>query len=187
MRLFFANFKTIFGEFIGLILGLLWAISTKWDYEPLIVFIISGVGLFVSILSLIFKKKNAEQAVIPNINNSKYENPDLDITNIDPKTIINQIQSAPPFQQEDIANHFIGINVIWNLKLLMIHKSKKNEIIVSMRPVEDTYEDIEFRTDTEKYPIFKIAEKNKAFEVTGKIIKCRHFNIELDLITLKEK
>ncbi|MFN8343720.1 MAG: hypothetical protein U0X91_01875 [Spirosomataceae bacterium] len=55
---FFENIKIIIGEIIGLIGGYLWASKTKWDdYEPLILLVVSGIGLIISVISKLFSKK----------------------------------------------------------------------------------------------------------------------------------
>lgn len=54
---FFENIKTIIGEIIGVIGGYLWASSKDWnDPEPIILLAVSGVGLFISVISRIFSK-----------------------------------------------------------------------------------------------------------------------------------
>jgi len=55
VRNFFENIKTFYAELIGLIGGFFWGRRTNWDYEPLLLVIVSGTGLLISILLLIFK------------------------------------------------------------------------------------------------------------------------------------
>ena len=59
---FFENIKTIIGEIIGLIGGCLWAIKTGWtDYEPLILLVVSAIGLAISLFTKFSTKENSEE------------------------------------------------------------------------------------------------------------------------------
>ena len=53
---FLRNIKTLIIEIIGLVGGYLWAVSTNWDYEPLILILISIVGI-LSFIILISRNK----------------------------------------------------------------------------------------------------------------------------------
>lgn len=186
MRTFFEDIKTIIGELIGLIGGLFWAVHSHWEEEPLILVIGSGAAFLFSIVLVVFKeKKKAELPPAPNINYSN-ENRNSTFTDIDPKKIGEQISSAPLFQQEAVANHFVGIHVRWTLKLFQILTDSNNKIFVVMNPIDETYMDIDFFTDIDKYPILKIANRGDRFEVSGKITKCVKYRIDLELTTLKE-
>lgn len=109
MRLFFENMKTIIGESIGVVGGFIWARSSKWDYEPIILFSVSGVGLIVSIILLFLKKEETTQPFHPNNVANNFEN--LNITDIESKTIQKEIENAPLYQQQSIADHYLGMNV----------------------------------------------------------------------------
>jgi hypothetical protein len=191
LRNFFESIKTLIVEVIGIIGGFLWARHTDWDYEPLLLFIISSTGLIISILLIIFKEKSIQLPVQPItsqpiISDKNTEVQNTNITEIDLNKIIDQVRSAPPFQQNTIASHFIGLSVCWKLKLFAVYKGENNKIRVTMSPVSGKYFRIKFETDIDKHPIFKIAEDQKPFEVSGKIINCNAYDIELDLATLKE-
>ena len=155
MRKVFENIKTIFAELIGLIGGFFWARHVHWDYEPLILVIGSGAAFLFSIVLVFFKeKKESQQETI-------IKSEDSTITNIDPEKIVNQIGSAPLYQQEGIANHFTGINVRWSLKLYLVHKRGNNQILVTMATLDKTNVKVSFETNIDKYPILKIAEDKK--------------------------
>lgn len=194
MKHFFENIKTIIGEFIGLIGGMLWASNSKWDYEPVILSIVSGIGLLISIALLVIKKGDSNVSVtpatpitIPETNASLISNQTNNsaVNNIEPKAIKETIKNAPPFQRNATAKNFIGLNVEWNLQLFMIHTRESNSVIVSMEPLDQEFLRINFKTDIEKYPILKIAHKKTKFKVTGKIILCSIYDIELEITNLQ--
>jgi hypothetical protein len=185
MRRFFENIKTIFTELVGVIGGFFWARSTKWDYEPLILLCISGACLLISLFLLFSKEKHITPLSSPNINGEIKELPNPVITDINPQNIKQKIENASLYQRNDIANNFVGLNVQWNLKLFTIHKRNNNKIYITMKPLDNTFPLISFETDIEQYPIFKIAEKDNKFIVTGKIIKSSEHDIVLKLISLR--
>jgi len=59
----FKNLKTFLVEAIGLVGGLFWAIHSKWDYEPVILVLVSSIGLTVFII-LRFLLKNEDRPYI---------------------------------------------------------------------------------------------------------------------------
>lgn len=54
---FLGNSLTLLIEIIGFVVGLLWAISTNWDYEPVILFIVSFLGIISYFIVKINKNK----------------------------------------------------------------------------------------------------------------------------------
>ena len=106
-------------------------------------------------------------------------------TNIEPVTIKNKLRSTPPFQQTEVANNFKGINVKWSLTLSIIGARRDNSVYVVMKHKNSEFMNVCFHADTNKYPILKIAEENTEFIVSGKIIDCNSFDIELELLLLE--
>jgi hypothetical protein len=210
MKQILENAKTIIAELIGIIGGLIWAYKTNWDYEPLILLIASLTGFIISVIILLNKKESTNNLNVTNLSLQIHNNQDniekqrikenmmssetnhalskenSFYTDISPTTIKNKISSSPLFQQVEVANNFIGLNVQWILKLFLIHKRAGNEITVVMTTTESLFPHISFTTNTEDYPIFKIAEDEKPFIVTGKIIECERASITLKLTSLEE-
>ncbi len=184
MKNILADIKTIIAELIGMIGGFFWARATNWDYEPLILLCVSSFGLIISLYFLFNKEKTEPQIVHVIKENDSSQNK---ISVETPEAIEKKIDASPIFQKEDIANHYVGLIVRWPLKLFSIHKRDTPAIYVSMKSVNNAYMSISFDTDTNLHPIFKIAEDKKVFFVTGEIIKCAPFRIELKLIELQEK
>lgn len=192
MKYFFANFKTIIVEIIGIIGGFIWVKYKGWDPEPIILLVASSVGLIISLFSIFFQKKNVEptnQHLLDVLNNDKEitNSSSLPFTDIEPCIIKNKIKNAPLFQQEEIANHFLGLNVQWTLKLFLIHKIDDGKIVVMLEPMDNTYMTIEITTSVDEHPVLKISDKGKVFIVSGKIVKCKVHSIELEIIDLREK
>lgn len=177
--------------------------------------IFSGIGvLVITILLSLFRKEKSKSSSNSSVNKSnvielkesnnnnvqiigtqiqaRYEivdndNKDSDFVNIVPINIMKQIQSAPLYQQKEIANHYIGLKIKWILTLFHIYKHETNIISVSMEFNVGQYPDINFIVDIEKYPILKTANAGKMFEITGKIIACETLHISIELENLKEK
>lgn len=50
MKQILEDFKTLIAEIIGLVGGLIWAANCNWDYEPIILIVISLVGIIIFIV-----------------------------------------------------------------------------------------------------------------------------------------
>jgi len=177
-------------EAIGLCLGIPWAIHTNWDYEPMILVIVSGTGLVITNLLLIFKEKNSEPPISkPNeilVIQSESEIKNSTITNITPEKIYNHLDSVPLFQREATASHYVGMNIRCIVKLFSITNLSENKILVTTRDDKYEYLYIDFEIDIDNYPILRIAQRNKRFEVSGKIINCGQYSNRLEVTDIKE-
>lgn len=117
---------------------------------------------------------------------AKQETPEIiSITNISSAEIKDSISNSPLFQQNSIAKNYIGLNVVWELRLFSITEST-NSIKVLFIYKKDLFPDIAIKTTIEAHPFFKIAKQDTLFEVSGKIIICDKYHIELELRSLKE-
>ncbi|MDB5233946.1 MAG: hypothetical protein JWR44_939 [Hymenobacter sp.] len=201
MRRLFEDTKTIIVESVGVIGGFIGARSSDWDYEPLILTIVSFIGLSVSVVSILLNddRTKPEMSTHPDSgitgmtkkpvmdNVSKIRNlVQVPFTNILPNTIKEQVTKAPLFQQKDVAQNFVGLSIQWKLNLFMIHKSTGSKVVVTMKPNTVGYQNINFETDVNNYPILKIAQDGKEFLVSGIIVKCSSYGIELELTDLQE-
>lgn len=187
MRYFLADMKTIIAELIGIIGGFFWARATSWDYEPLILLCVSSFGLVIS-LYFLFNKENPEPQIVHVVKEIKENESSQNKISVEtPEAIENKIAAVAKFQEDDIANHYVGLIVQWHLKLFLIHKRNLPAITVVMKSVNGAYTNISFDTNTNAHPIFKIAEDKKEFLVKGEIIKSIPYSIELKLIELAVK
>jgi hypothetical protein len=206
VRNFFENLKVVIGELVGIIGGYFWGKHTNWDYEPTILLIVSSLSFFISTILFLFRKRSNKIPVtntssIPHDIAISLQFADLSkphqkqnrenlfessVTEITPQKIKEKISEVPLFAQHDMAANFVGLHVRWVLRLAQIHKKKGTNVEVSMEPLDDTFLRIYFETNTDNYPVLKIAEDEKRFEVFGKIIKCEKFSISLELLKLIE-
>jgi hypothetical protein len=67
------NVYTLLIEIIGLVGGFLWARSTSWDYEPIILMAVSFVGI-LSYLIIVFSGKKRPYIDIELVRGSSYQN-----------------------------------------------------------------------------------------------------------------
>jgi hypothetical protein len=107
------------------------------------------------------------------------------ITNISPTEIKKTIETAALFQQDKIAKNYIGLNVVWQLRLFSIYEKGQSLEILFLEKNE-LFPDVKIITTIEKHPIFKIAKKDALFEVSGKIIDCQLYSIHLETRSIKE-
>lgn len=201
MKRLFEDTKTIIVEAVGAIGGFIWAGSSNWDYEPLILMIVSLIGLAVSIISILLKDDQTKFEMRPHFEpqitgttgepmiekhsevKSLVKGP---FTNILPNVIKEQVTKVPLFQQNDVAQNFVGLSIQWKLTLFMIHKRAENKVMVTMKQEGYIYPRINFSADVDNYPILKIAQDEKEFLVSGIIAQCNSYEIELELIDLQE-
>ena len=103
-----------------------------------------------------------------------------------PRTIKDKINASPLYQKDEIAKHYLGLLVKWELDLFIIHKRKSPQIEVVMSFGGRLFPDIVFDINTDAYSVFKTAEKGKKFLVIGKIIDCKENVIKLNIIDIEE-
>lgn len=60
MKNFLEDIKTFVGEVIGLIGGLFWGYKADWDYEPVILILISSIGILIFVIMKFVSSHNFE-------------------------------------------------------------------------------------------------------------------------------
>lgn len=111
-----------------------------------------------------------------------------EISNIEPRQTLDDIQSAPLLQQEYLEESFVGLRVKWIVRLNLLFSRDNKQINVACKPDDDnvSYPTINFLVNVDDYPFFKIARSGKKLEVIGKIIKYKGFHIDLEIESIKQ-
>ncbi|MCK9437141.1 MAG: hypothetical protein M0Q12_08045 [Synergistaceae bacterium] len=104
---------------------------------------------------------------------------------VQPIDIIDAVQKAPPFHQKSIEESYIGQKVNWVVDFISIRSDDNNKYHIISR-YKKSYPWIYFDVDIECYPIFKIANKDDEFCITGKIIEVSGHDIRLDVSSIKK-
>jgi len=168
LRNFFSDIKTLIAEVIGLFGGFFWAKSTSWDYEPLILFIISLSSLLITI-GLLFSKKSNEQ-----LKNS-----------IDAKKILSDIENTSPYLRDQAASNYVGLQIHWEVSFSSIRNINTNIYHVTTL-YRGSYPWIYFDIDIEQYPFLKVARKKQNFSITGKIKTIGENTVTIDIEEIHE-
>jgi hypothetical protein len=187
MKEILGNIKAIIAELVGIIGGFFWAQSVGWDYEPLILLVISTLCFIVSI-SLLRAKNSTEISVITTSNEKLVNEKVINgvFSKETPRSIKEKIEHAPLFQKEDVAKNYIGLKIKWHLKLSIIHRMGDANVIVAMKPLDHIYPKIKFGIDISEHPFLKIAIEDNELIVTGEIIECDEYHITIKLEELLE-
>jgi hypothetical protein len=90
--------------------------------------------------------------------------------------IVDEINSAPPYQKDSIATNFEGIFVkwdgkIWDIVKPLFSKPGSPDIEVQLHTGDSLYS-IRFTVSIEKYPQFKVLKRGDPVDVSGTIKKC---------------
>jgi hypothetical protein len=101
------------------------------------------------------------------------------ITNISPFDITEQLNNTPPMQVDNVAKNYKGINVSWRLNLENAHETSSG-LTRLMLLNNGIYPWVFCDIELDKYPQFKIINKNELFTVKGEIE-----SVEGGTITLK--
>jgi len=84
--------------------------------------------------------------------------------------IFEDIDSRPPFQQEDIKKHYIGSLIRFEGVLHFLHRREDNEVRVTLRQGQNTmYPRVNFVVNVTENPKFKFIHEGTPIIVVGKI------------------
>jgi hypothetical protein len=161
MKKIFLDIKTLIAELIGLFGGFLWARGTNWDYEPLILFIISLVSLLLTLGLHFFKNGKIGKKF-------SQEDKNIFISNLDANKITTEIENTLPYLRNQVESNYIGMGINWDVSLDSI-KKKKGSVYHVTTLYKGNYPWIYFDIDIEQFSFFKIAQKNHPLTITGRI------------------
>jgi hypothetical protein len=107
-------------------------------------------------------------------NSQLSERPTANISSITVKEIIESINSAPPFQKEQISKQYNGITVKWigYLKEAMEDPRDKESVYASLTINKETYigESFWLSEKLANFPEIRILKRGSAVSVTGEIL-----------------
>ncbi len=159
--------------------------------------IFSGIG--VSILGLIFlffkyflkkdisHEKNLE-IISRNIPNSETSNlaPNSDIAQEEVFKIMQDFESLPPLQLDDIRSHYRGLNVDWMSEYSSANKKDDDLIRVSLDLITKSFRPISVYCEVKlsEYKQFSILKRKAKIRVIGEVINFEPYHIELSNVKL---
>lgn len=108
----------------------------------------------------------------------------LNVLEFEATEISKIINESPPFQKNQTASNYKGIRIQWEVNLYSVNVINGN-IAHVMSLYKNNYPWVNFNVNLESYPIFKIANKDKTFIVTGKIIKTDGATYDIDVETIE--
>ena len=86
------------------------------------------------------------------------------------QAIYEDIDSRPPFQQDDIKKHYIGTFIRFEGVLLFLNKLGDNEVHVTLRQGKEImYPRVNFLVNVINHPKFKFIREDTPITVVGKI------------------
>ena len=107
------------------------------------------------------------------------------ISNITVKEIVESINSAPPFQKEQIAKQYNGITVKWtgHLKEAMEDPRDKESVRVNLTINQDTYigDSFWFSEKVENFPEIRTLKRGSAVSIVGEILSASGPGLCVDL------
>ncbi|MBA3014090.1 MAG: hypothetical protein FP815_03950 [Desulfobulbaceae bacterium] len=107
------------------------------------------------------------------------------ISNITVKDIVESINSAPPFQKEQIAKQYNGITVKWigHLKEVMEDPRDKESVRVNLTINQDTYigDSFWFSEKVENFPEIRTLKRGSAVSVVGEVLSASGPGLCVDL------
>ena len=158
--------------------------------------IFSGVGIAIIVAiyklmsSLMLKKGPKPLKEPPHIAEHTIRQTTSPVRGLTVEGIIDQIQSAPPYQKEAIAKNFEGIHVKWEGKIWDIGKPLfgepgSNDVVVEVHPGESIRQ-IRFTVSVDKYPELKVLKRGDQIGVSGTIKACSGpgVYVELDVVEI---
>lgn len=160
MTHFLGNLKTILLEAIGLIGGLIWAIHTNWDYEPVILVILSLIGLSISIV-LRFRESDENRPYV------QLEMICLGCQRSNPRITRNSPRTEGGFALfENYGKYFFIIK--WNYQIIIRNNSNSNAYEVNIKVNKKYLKNISFHNNLnylEPIIIDKPKVLNLSFEI----------------------
>lgn len=107
------------------------------------------------------------------INNQLFERP-ISLSNVTTKEIVDSINSAPPFQKEQIAEQYKGIVVKWtgHLKEVMADPRDKEGVRVNLSINQDTFigDSFWFSEKVTNFPEIRTLKRGSTVRVVGEIL-----------------
>jgi hypothetical protein len=97
------------------------------------------------------------------------------------QVIFADINSRPPFQQEDTKKHYIGTLIRFEGVLFSLNKRDDNEVHVTLSQGQDAmYPSVKFVVNVTDNPKFKFIHEDTPITVVGKIIELGHSDATLE-------
>lgn len=184
MKRVLSDFKTLIAEVIGLFGGFFWAKSTSWDYEPMILFLVSLFSLLITLWFILFQKDNSDNLKTQNKESETKQTIDY-ISNLDAVDIMKEIDKVSPFLKKQIEKNYIGLRVKWIVSFDSIFTTKGIRFHVTSL-YKGKYPWVYFDIDIEQYSFFKIAKKKQQFLITGTIIEIGGGTFTLEVNDIQE-
>lgn len=95
---------------------------------------------------------------------------DPSILNIPLNKIFDDIESRPPFQQDDVKKHYIGTRIRFKGVLSYLSKRGNDEVYIRLNHDPDNrYPRVSFVVKVTNYPQLKFIEDNAPLAVVGRI------------------
>lgn len=100
---------------------------------------------------------------------------------LSPMEIVKEIKSRPSYQQENAANHYVGLKVRWKLNVISVRRQDEKENTVRLFcNVNDNYPWITvYDVSLTKHPELKILRDGTKLWVSGAIASVQGHDIEL--------
>lgn len=86
-----------------------------------------------------------------------------------PREIMEHLDNLPPFQREDAANHFKGVNVSWTVSISQSEKKPNGNVWLLTLYEKRISPAIVCEVELAKYPELKIINKDQEFKIEGEI------------------
>jgi hypothetical protein len=102
----------------------------------------------------------------------------ISFSNISVKSIIDEINEAPPFHRDEVGKHFEGIWVKWQGSLWKVEKrtfsgEHNKNVMVEIHALPDNlHYRMLIEVNINRYPELKIAKRGSQIHVEGKIVGC---------------
>jgi len=153
---------------------------------------VSVLGLLFLIFKYSFKKGSSSDKNIKSIpsNIPKFETPNLaptgDIAQEEVYKIMQEFESLPPLQLDDVKSHYRGLNVDWMTEYLSAYKKDDDLIRVSLELITKSFRPIfvHCEVNLSEYKQFSILKKKAKIRVIGEIIAFETYSIELSNVKL---
>lgn len=166
--------------FVITLLGITQQISIREGYlnalfTSLVLELCAGViSLFIK--TDFFSTKKSESKITESKKECKINPLEKDSGLLTPKKIIEEIHTAPPFQKNQIAENFSGLDIDWTATLWNIKEENwgenKGMFFVELHTEEYPSRNINFLINIDEYPRFRTLKRDDRVNVVGKIEKC---------------
>lgn len=154
--------------------------------------IFSGVGVFllaavIGIIKFFWNRKKIKELKRENFTREKdsFEKAKVNAlkdvvepSNVTVKTIIDEINNAPPFQRDTVSDNYKGIKVRWEGRLWNVEKvdftNKSRQLVkVEFHPIPgNLHYRVLLQANIDEYPELRVAKRDSMIAAEGKIIRC---------------